>query len=168
MKGNISILSSALERDWSQGNRGGRNRHQVMVAFNQWQNCPLSKGLEMCVCLVRGKLSYCLGTTTGIIEQGTGYEPQTMHRGFCINKELSYPKFQYSPTSPLRINRSRIPIISANTKNQNGELWSVTGNQAWAQEHLAKNSWENRRFKLAHSEKRVLIETQILIVMNLS
>jgi len=32
-------------------------------------------------------------------------------------------------------------MISANMQNQNGELWSVIGNQAYAQEHLAKNSW---------------------------
>lgn len=51
---------------------------------------------------------------------------------------------------------------------QNGELWSVIGNQAQAQECAVKNSLENRRFKLAHSEKRILIETQILIVMSLS
>lgn len=51
-------------------------------------------------------------------------------------------------------------------ENQNGELRSVIGNEA--QERVVKNSLENRRFKLAHSEKRVLIETQILIVMSLS
>lgn len=59
-------------------------------------------------------------------------------------------------------------LLLLKSKSQNGELWSVVGNQAQAWERMVKNSLENRRFKLAHSEKTVLIETQILVVMSLS
>lgn len=43
----------------------------------------------------------------------------------------------------------------------------MVGNQAQAQARVVKNSTEKRRFKLVHSEERVLIEAQILIVTSL-